>query len=124
MKRENIKQAGFIIDEIQKIESEIIQLNKIAQLINSNSTKINFKISVEDLDEKENVIDEDGSLKHTALMDFRSMFEQYHLKEEQSKNTHDLTQSITDVETYEILGLLLLIKKNKKDALQTILEKL
>lgn len=124
MKRENIKQAGFIIDEIQKIESEIIQLNKIAQLINSNSTKINFKISVEDLDEKENVIDEDGSLKHTALIGFHSMFEQYHLKEEQSKNTHDLTQSITDVETYEILGLLLLIKKNKKDALQTILEKL
>lgn len=122
MKKENIKKAGFIIDEIERIESEILQLDKIAQLITGNQTKISFKLSVEDLDKKEKILNEDGSIiKSREAEGYKSIFSGFMSSINNASdytNKTDLEQELSDIETYELLGLLLSVKKRNISFLQ------
>lgn len=141
VKLKTIDKAYKIYESIKQIDSEIIEIDRIAMLVANGCSKSHFELRVEDLQkaeqEKENVrFDEDGSL----MMGFNglrtpSIWEQItagyrtggHFGcESVNLNKHDrkLKWNLSEHTALKVLAVLLSDKKEQRDNLLIQLERL
>lgn len=126
--------AVKILDQIKKLDSEIIEIEKIAQTVaNGNSLNV-FNLQIQDSSAKigtgKNILDSDGSLRsgfENPMEAYRKMFgggtmgiwERMSSMEEPKKPqfTHELTNEISESTVLGILGILLFDKQEHRNRL-------
>lgn len=135
MNFKKLEKAAAILKEIQALDSEIIEIDKLAMIVANGEVKCHFELNVEDISKKNEVnnkvgFDEDGSLiagtasiydqiRHAYTFHFNSCQPQNKIP----KNDYSIEKDITENATLNILGVLLYEKKTRRDELLKKLEK-
>ena len=135
-----IKKAEIIAKRyelIKELQNEKIQLEKIALNLSKTELNCSIKISTERYkeDEKENVLDSDGSIKKkfldghdkekgTSFSLFASFHNPFDYKVENNKSSDMISTEleIDDITSFEIIGVLIMRKQAKIDNLLKSIE--
>lgn len=122
------EKAGKLFDQIKKLDSEIIEIDKFAMLSANGDNKASLSMSIDK--EKEEVVkpvlDEDNSLAR-GLLSYISPFswsEGYRAKSTQADDKHCVSYEVSVNVTMQILGVLLREKQIQRDALIVKLNKM
>lgn len=117
MKLTQLEKAQKLYDRVKELDGEIIEIEKLAQLIADKKTEIKLTLKINDLEEKDKekskvAFDEDGSLIHGAYARslMASMFTirlQGCDPEKEKKYTDKFDCDISDRITLQVLGVLL-----------------
>ena len=130
MNLKQIEKATKIVEELKSLDKSIIELDKMAiKIVNdAKDIKINISCTLPEEDKKENIFDEDGSLKiepTPTSISWGSIFVYSSTqKVEENKNELSITESLTDISALQLIGVLILDKQNKRKELINQLNKL
>jgi hypothetical protein len=126
MEIKKIEKASKYLEQIKKLDVEIISIDKMAVFISSNKSEIMLSISVNDLEknnEKDSILDEDGSLKKNdhSTDGLYARFFTFSIggsgSQVELKTGHEFKETIQDTTTLEILAVLLFRKNIERESL-------
>jgi len=139
MEFKQLEKATIIYKDIQALDKEIIDIDRIAMLVANGEIKSTFELKIEDIgkkneDSQKNSFDEDGSIVrnnyediHKRMLHSLSMpLFSFGCSETKKKNDneHTLNNSLSENATLQILGILLCEKQEKRKMLISKLQKL
>ena len=131
-----LEKASKILDEIKKLDSSIIHLEKVADILVNHETETDFTLSVKNLDpikkddSKPNVLDEEGNLiidhnSSISELTIRSLFFGHiHKGQDKDDNKENIIEKITTDVSLAMLGVLLQYYKNKRERLIIKIQKI
>lgn len=138
MNIKKLEKAYKVIERIKILDNDIIQIEKVAMSTANNTASSSFKLFVKNIgetDNKENILEEDGSLKKGSLEFgvspfslWGSMFSFPRMGSEgketkDKKDTTVLGYELSETATLKILAILLLEKQQLREELLKELEK-
>ena len=129
MNIKTLEKASKIIEQIKKLDAEIIELDKYAmKLINSNS-EINLTLSFDKENNESDKVnfDEDGSLINMPRMEYISPFFMTHNplfgaggfcgEPKKQNDTETLNRKLSESATLKIIGIILIELNDKRNDL-------
>lgn len=118
MKLNHLKKATDYFNQIQKLDLEIINIEKLAIKIADTEQKISLSLSGLSTDKKQNILDEYGSLKNPDKT-IRNVFDLYMPSFIQNKTEpkEEFLFNIDEVDALNVLGCLLVRKQEKRKEL-------
>lgn len=118
MKLNHLKKATDYFNQIQKLDLEIINIEKLAIKIADTEQKISLSLSGLSTDKKQNILDEYGSLKNPDKT-IRNVFDLYMPSFIQNKPEpkEEFLFNIDEVDALNVLGCLLVRKQEKRKEL-------
>ena len=131
-----LEKASKILDEIKKLDSSIIHLERVADILVNHETETDFTLSVKNLnpiakeDSKQNVLDEEGNLiidhnSSISELTIRSLFFGHiHKGKEKDDNKENIAETIPTDVSLAMLGVLLQYYKSKRERLINKIQKL
>jgi hypothetical protein len=131
MKLKDLEKINKIYIEIKDLNDNLVYLHKLAvnvadskSIVTLNLNETNLKIK--ELEEKQNMFDEDGSLNKPSSGSRSLLFQLYGIdapKPKPTNSTHLYTEALTDVLTLELLGVIIANKQKEKQKLINKLSK-
>ena len=142
MNIQQLERSQKIYLDIKKLDAEIIEIDKVAQLIANGNAEVNLTLTVKDItpkiEQKEKVTTEDGSLQSEILtfeiggLDLSERMSKLshsiwggisskpHVSENETKLTADLSENLS----FNVLAILLHDKQTKREKLINNLKKI
>lgn len=133
MKLSKLELATKIFGEIKSLDEQIIQIDKFAMMIANDDVECSFELKVNNLtkknkDDEKAQFDEDGSLVSKPANTFLSFMYMSPFMERKeatpTSNEHLLKSSLSVTVTMQMLGVMLVEKQAKRDALIKKLERM
>lgn len=115
------EKISAIYKKVEVLHKELIKLNKIANTILQTEGSCEIKLSTDKVKEsrKENVLDEDGSVRNSSSIygvdNLLSMYLGKPKLKEDDSNKESIKLEIDDILTLEVLGVLISRKQTEID---------
>lgn len=115
------EKISAIYKKVEALHKELIKLNKIANTILHTEGSCEIKLSTEKIKEskKENILDEDGSVRNSSSIygvdNLLSMYLGKPKLKEDDSNKESVKLEIDDILTLEVLGVLISRKQTEID---------
>jgi len=128
MELKQLDKATKIYSDIQKLDSEIIEIERLANLVANGEVKSSFELKIEDKQKQEEEsqkleFDEDGDIIRPNCVTFDHLhnfplsilrMQNYNNKESKTKSANTLSSNISESTTLQILAVLLNDKKKRR----------
>lgn len=133
MKISKFEKAQKIYERVQKLDGEIIDIERLAHICAEGHNEINLQIKIKNLskaNDKKVLFDCDGSLidpnrqETPGMFSFSFMLGSADPKKKEDKYTDRLEEIISDEVTLQVLGVLILQKQQERHALMLTLQKM
>jgi hypothetical protein len=132
MKLSRFEKAQKVYEQVKQLDKEIIEIEKIAGMVANGRNEIKLSIKLNDLEKQKDSdkvkFDDDGSLVMPGQNNNNSfsflVFSSPPRKEEERKYTTRLDDQLTDEATLQVLGVLIMNKNEKRQALIIALQKI
>ncbi len=125
MNLKRLEEAKRAFEVLQKLDQEIIQIEKIAMDIANNKRELKFSLGYEDTSKsKESVLDSDGSIIPGGMYSFSSMSSIWSpIKETPPVKEIGVNEVISDTQALQMLGVLLHDKQLQRSNILEVFEK-
>jgi hypothetical protein len=128
MELKQLDKATKIYSDIQKIDAEIIEIERLASLVANGEVKSSFELKVVDKQKQEEEsqkleFDEDGDIIRPNCVTFDHLhnfplsilrLQNYNNKESKSRSANTLSSNLSESTTLQILAVLLNEKKKRR----------
>ena len=126
MNYKKLEHLSTYYQSLKNLDAEINKLDKLALQLINNNCEVEVNLTVKDLDrkkqdEKESVLESDGSLSYgdiprmSDLFGFSSLMDKYKVKEDKSVSTHQI--SANTLTAIQVLGIAIQLKTEQRNDL-------